>query len=103
MTNYLRSKINGIVFDYNERLAIHPDVEVISERQAFPERFAPVDIAKHVPKVDLTIKEETEAPPVTPPELAAQKGRVFGNIGQPKVAKKTTEPKLDVTGLKGEF
>ncbi len=36
---YIRVKKDGFIYDHNERLAVHPDCEVITEAQAFPERF----------------------------------------------------------------
>jgi hypothetical protein len=36
---YIRVKKDGFIYDHSERLAVHPDCEVITEAQAFPERF----------------------------------------------------------------
>lgn len=80
---YIRVKKDGFIYDYNEQLAKHPSCEVISEEQAFPERFVPAHVADRVetpekPKrvvrrkaaLDLTTADIPEAPPYTSPELA---------------------------------
>lgn len=36
---YLRNKVDGFIYDYNEQLAKHPKCEEVSEEVAFPERF----------------------------------------------------------------
>jgi len=36
---YIRVKKDGFIYEYGERLAVHPECEVISEQEAYPERF----------------------------------------------------------------
>jgi len=78
MTNkYLRSA-SGVIFDYTDRMAADPTVTVVTEQEAFPERFAPVDLAKREQKVELKVDEAgIEAPPYVAPELLAEGTRAF--------------------------
>lgn len=82
---YIRVKKDGFLYDYNEILAKNPACEVITEQEAFPERFVPTHVADRVetpenPKratrrkaaLDLTTADIPEAPPYTSPELAAE-------------------------------
>ena len=82
---YIRVKKDGFLYDYNEILAKNPGCEVITEQEAFPERFVPAHVADRVgtpenPKratkrkaaLDLTTADIPEAPPYTSPELAAE-------------------------------
>ena len=105
MTMYLRSKKNGIIHDYVEILADNPDWEAITEQQAFPEKFAPVDIKARAKKVDLTVPKEAVTPPSTiSTELSAQKGRTFSTVGEVQATKVPNKPvTIDAAGLKGEF
>lgn len=100
MTKYLRAKTNGIVSDWNDRLAANPDWEVVTEREAFPERFAPVELAKRETQVQLAVPEEVLAPPTVAVELTSQKGQTFGKMDVAKTYKK--QPKPEIVGL-GEF
>lgn len=91
MKRYVRSRINGIIFEWNERLALNPDVETVTEQEAYPERFAPVDLKAHKPTIDLSVKVETVAPPVIAPELLAEASKPFGTpratrVSAPKTA-----------------
>jgi hypothetical protein len=46
---YIRVKKDGFIYDYSEILSNNPDCEVITEEQAYPERFAnPEQVAKAV-------------------------------------------------------
>lgn len=72
MEKFFQHRKNGTIYPYNERLANNPDVLLVTEQEAYPERFAPKAVIEHVKKVDISIKEEVVAPPFTPPELAAQ-------------------------------
>lgn len=97
MNKYIRGKQNGIILDYQERLAKNSLFEVVSEMEAYPERFAPVDLAKRDKKVDLEVPAEVAAAPnVAPPELIAEAERRFSKPRTTKVSTKTA-------GLKGEF
>lgn len=82
---YIRVKKDGFVYDYNEILAKNPACEVITEQEAFPERFVPAHVADRVetpenPKrttkrkaaLDLSTADIPEAPPYNSPELAAE-------------------------------
>lgn len=96
---YLRSKVNGMVFEYTERLAANPNVEVITERQAFPEKFAPAEALKREPTIKLDVPAEVVAKPEVSPELAAQRGITFA--GLPKI--KTKKSNAEVVGLMGDI
>lgn len=79
MEKYLRSKTSRAIFPYNEYLARSPNIEVVSEKEAYPERFAPVDISKREHKVELDIPAEVaEAPVVETPEAIADFSRPIG-------------------------
>ena len=80
---YIRVKKDGFLYDFNEILAKNPGCEVITEQEAFPERFVPEHVADRVeppvaPKrtvkrkaaLDLSTADIPEAPPYTSPELA---------------------------------
>ena len=85
---YIRVKKDGFLYDYNEILAKNPACEVITEQEAFPERFVPEHVAERVeapekPKravkrkaaLDLTTADIPEAPPYTSPGLAEDAAR----------------------------
>lgn len=85
---YIRVKKDGFLYDYNEILAKNPGCEVITEQEAFPERFVPAHVAdrvktpgnpKHTTKrkaaLDLSTADIPEAPLYTPPELAEEAAR----------------------------
>jgi hypothetical protein len=42
---YIRVKSDGFIYDYSERLAEHPDCEVVTEAQAYPERGITPEVA----------------------------------------------------------
>lgn len=92
MTRYLRSKLNGIIFEWNERLAANPNAEEVTEQEAYPERFAPVDLAKRKPTVNLKINVETTAPNIASPELLAEASRPFDTPKATRVIRKTAAP-----------
>lgn len=83
---YIRVKKDGFVYDYSERLAVHPECEVISEQEAFPERFITPAVAEKIeditkPKrgrktkgLDLAT-DISEEPVYTEPELASEAAR----------------------------
>lgn len=91
---FLRHKEDGEIMHFDERLSKHPKLEIVTEREAYPERFADPSVADRVnppfrrgrarkqedmPRVDLNIPDEVVTPPpVTPPELAADAARGFG-------------------------
>jgi len=85
---YIRVKKDGFLYGYNAILAENPDCEVITEREAFPERFVPTHAAdrvggpekgkrtaKHKAALDLSTVDVPEAPLYTPPELAEDAAR----------------------------
>jgi hypothetical protein len=77
MTMYLKSLKSGAILPYNERIIRAGGVIPVTEREAFPERFAPVALEERSPQVDISVPEEVAvAPPFVPPELLAdgQKG-----------------------------
>lgn len=63
---YLRHKIKGTIYSWNAFTAENPNVEEITEEQAFPERFAPKAAKGRKAKVSLTTDEIPE-PPVDDP------------------------------------
>lgn len=80
---YIRVKKDGFIYEFNEILAKNPDCEVITEQEAYPERFVPEHVADRLvlpekPKratkrkvaLDLTTADIPETPAYTPPELA---------------------------------
>lgn len=81
---YIRVRKDGFIYDYSERLAVHPECEVISEAEAFPERFITPEVQAKIeelvkPKrarkarkgLDLST-DISEEPVYTDPELAAE-------------------------------
>lgn len=86
MTLYLRHKEHGEILDYVELLAEHPKLEVISEEQAYPERFVNKELAaaavlRRGKRTPLSL--ETEEIPESPvydagPEVGAEAARGFG-------------------------
>jgi len=84
---YIRVRKDGFIYDYNERMAVHPSCEVITEQEAFPERFITPTVEEKIneltkpkrgrkqPKgLDLTT-DIPEEPVYTDPELAAEVSR----------------------------
>lgn len=80
---YIRIKADGFIYDYNERMAVHPECEVITEAQAYPERGITPKVADTI-KVKRSRKEtngldlSTDIPvePVyTDPDLAVEAKR----------------------------
>jgi len=57
---FLRNKVDGFIYDYNEILAAHPKCEEVTEEQAFPERFKPTRGRKAA--LDLSTKDIPEPP-----------------------------------------
>lgn len=107
MQKYFRHKKNRTIFMYSDRLLNNPAVELVTEQEAFPERFASKAVLEHKQKVDISIpKEAVEVPPYTPPELAAEatkKMRVDGVLPQKRKEKVVVSDKpltpADFTGL----
>lgn len=68
---YLRVKRDGFIFEWNPILAENPDVEEVTEEQAFPERFIPASQKERAPRVNLETKN-IPTPPVGNPDLNAE-------------------------------
>ena len=65
-TRWLRNKIDGEIYGWNEILAENPRTEEVTEEEAFPEKFMPKKQKGRKSKVDLAvdefkIKEEPES------------------------------------------
>ncbi len=95
MKKYLQSLSTGAILPFNERLLNAGGVKVVTEAEAFPQKFAPVPLKGRKAKVDVTVPVElVEAPPEMSPELQADASRRFG-------PRNTFKSKL-VAGLPGE-
>lgn len=83
---YIRVKKDGFIYEHSDRLAAHPGCEVITEREAFPERFITEAVAAKIEEItkpkpargrkprkglDLTT-DIPEEPVYTDPELASE-------------------------------
>lgn len=66
MARFLRHKIKGTIYSWNGFMAENPNVEEVTEEQAFPERFAPKLAKGRKAKVDLTTDDVPEAPELDP-------------------------------------
>ncbi len=82
MPRYLRNRKDGFIYDWNPILAQNELCEEVSEEEAYPERFVKPDVVERVrrgrPKkgaLNLETDDIPEAPPYTPPELAAEASR----------------------------
>ena len=102
---YLRSNINGMIFEWNEIMAKNPDVKEVTEQEAYPERFAPVDLAKRKSEIDLNVPEAVTAAPVeASPELRGEASKPFGRGERIVVSKpKKTMSATEAVGLVGDF
>ena len=81
---YIRVKKDGFIYDYSERLAVHPECEVISEQEAYPERFITPTVSEKIEEITkpkrgrkaakgLDLSTDIPDEPVyTDPELAAE-------------------------------
>jgi len=80
---YIRVKKDGFIYDYNDILARNPACEVITEEQAYPERFMPEAAKKKAtrkskkvaPVIDMSTDDIPEPPEYTLPELAEEASR----------------------------
>jgi len=101
MKLFIRSKVNGMIFDWSEALSKNPNAEVISEVEAYPERFIPDTFKDYTPKVEIKIPEEN----ITPPDEAplALREEATRRFSKPKT-NKLGMPSADISGLvKGDF
>lgn len=71
MTQHIRLKMTGEIFDYHPVLAQNPACEVVSEEDAFPERYMPAGTKRRrrTSKLNFTTEDIPEAPPYTSPEI----------------------------------
>jgi hypothetical protein len=75
MRKFLRHKDKGTIYNYNENMVEQgmAHLEVVTEEEAFPERFQPKKTRGRKPKVKLEkVVVEEENPDPTPPELAEE-------------------------------
>lgn len=80
---YVRVRSDGFIYDYNERMAVHPECEVITEAQAYPERAITIKVAETIKTkrgrkgangLDLSTDIPVE-PVYTDPDLAVEAQR----------------------------
>tara|TARA_X000001388_G_scaffold14614_1_gene8430 strand:+ start:7648 stop:7896 length:249 start_codon:yes stop_codon:yes gene_type:complete len=57
MARWLRNKVDGEVYGWNEILAENPRTEEVTEEEAFPEKFMPKKQKGRKTKIDLSIDE----------------------------------------------
>ncbi len=75
---YLKNKVDGFIYEWNEILAKNPKCEEVTEEEAFPERFVTPAVEKakrRTKKLDLSGDDNSENTPYTPPELAEDAAR----------------------------
>lgn len=95
MQNYFRVKKSGAILPFNEHLVGNIDVELVTEKEAFPEKFAPAAVVKKPSAVKIEVSEEVANPPADiSPELVADASQAFGTSKANKASKSV--------GLKGE-
>jgi len=83
---YIRVKKDGFLYDWNQIMADNAECEVVTESEAYPERFIPVGAVEHVTKIrakrkaalDLSTEDIADNSVHTPPELAADASRGLG-------------------------
>ena len=69
---WLRHKRDGDISRWNEILAENPNMEEVTEEEAFPEKFVPKAQKKRKPILSLKTKVVPEVPPSTKPELSEE-------------------------------
>ena len=72
---WLRNKKDGEIYQWNEIIAQNPNVEEVTEEEAFPEKFVPKAQKKRKPIISLKTKNVPKAPPNTKPELSEEASR----------------------------
>ena len=76
---YLRNKVDGFIYEWNETLARHPMCEEVTEEEAYPERFAPASVVEKAKRrtirIELSTDDIPEPPVYTSPELSADASR----------------------------
>ncbi len=68
---YLRHRVNGRIYPHTKDLAENPDMEPVTEEQAYPERFKPKRASRRKSKINLETEEIPEAPVEGADELSA--------------------------------
>lgn len=103
MKKYIRSKVNGMIFDWSEALAKNPNVEVVEESEAYPERMIPEAFKDYKPKVEIKIPDEVVSPPNEAPIALREELTIRTKMKLPKNNKLGTKLS-DISGLvKGDF
>ena len=69
---WLRNKKDGEIYGWNEIIAENPNVEEVTEEEAFPEKFVPKAQKKRKPILSLKTKDVPKVPPSTKPELSEE-------------------------------
>lgn len=85
MTRWLRHKIDGTIYEWDPILDKNPKVEEVTEQEAFPEKFIPVETVEAVVKrrgrprksLDLSTDNVPEPPPYSNPDLNLEATRRF--------------------------
>jgi hypothetical protein len=83
MIRYLRNRRDGWIFEWDGILAKNPNLDEVTEQEAYPERFIPTEIVEKVEKrrgrkrkedeqVALWTDDIPEAPEYNNPELNAE-------------------------------
>lgn len=90
MKKYLRHREDGEIMNYSDRLATHPKMEVVTEQEAYPERFVGQPLAARLLVVRATVD--------TPPTTAAM--AVPDEVITPP-AETTVTPELMADGARG--
>ena len=83
MKKYLRNKVDGTLYGWDEILSKNPKCEEVTEEEEFPERFVKPEVVKKVQrnrkkkrtKLDLATEDVPEAPEKENPELSADASR----------------------------
>jgi len=78
---WLRHKLDGTIYNYNDILVNNPSVEEVSELEAFPEKYIPENQKGRKAKVDLSTPstpKKKDKKKKTNPSLAEDASRNFG-------------------------
>ena len=57
MARWVRNKVDGEIYGWNEILAENPRTEEVTEEEAFPEKFMPKKQKGRKTKLDLSVDE----------------------------------------------
>jgi hypothetical protein len=75
---YLRNKVDGFIYEWNEILSRHPKCEEVTEEEAYPERFitpAVEKVMRRTKQIKFSTDDIPEEPVYTSPELSADASR----------------------------